>query len=53
MAHNPENKAEQEDVEVQKVFPPFRSWKQVYALVLLWLLVLIGLFWAFTRYFSP
>jgi hypothetical protein len=33
--------------------PPFvKSWKQFYALLVLWLLVLIVLFYLFTKYFK-
>lgn len=33
--------------------PPFLgTWGRVYALVLLWLAIVIGVFYAFTRYFA-
>jgi hypothetical protein len=32
--------------------PILRSWRNVNTVVLLWLATLIGLFYAFTRYFS-
>ena len=33
--------------------PPFlRTWRNVYIFVLAWLALLIGLFYAFTRYFA-
>jgi hypothetical protein len=38
---------------VYTVFPPFRRWRQVYALVLAWLAVLMAAFYAFTQYFGP
>ena len=53
MAGNQNQKAKDEDAAVKKVFPPFRNWRQVYAFVLFWLLFLMGLFEAFTLYFSP
>jgi len=39
--------------EDQNELPPFvKSWKQFYYLLLFWLVLLIALFYAFTKYFQ-
>jgi len=43
---------ENENEELQKVFPFFKSWRGLYIFVLAELLVLILLFYLFSWYFS-
>lgn len=43
--------ASPEDEELRRLFPLVKSWRHLYAFVLIELLVLIGLFYAFGRAF--
>ncbi len=39
--------------EEQNELPPFvKTWKQFYILLVIWLVLLIALFYAFTQYFK-
>lgn len=42
-----------EEKETQKDLPPFvNSWKQFYYFLVFWLLLLIAIFYGFTKYFE-
>ncbi|WP_379087396.1 hypothetical protein [Pedobacter sp. UC225_65] len=42
-----------EEQQPEKDLPPFvKSWKQFYGLLIAWLVFLIVLFYAFTKYFE-
>lgn len=41
-----------EDQSEKEILPFVKTWKQFYALLIVWLLLLILLFYAFTTYFE-
>lgn len=51
-AENPPEEARQQLEELQEIFPFFRSWRQIYAFVLIELGVLIVLFYLFSRMYA-
>lgn len=41
-----------EDQTEKEILPFVKTWKQFYGLLIIWLILLIALFYAFTKYFE-